>query len=138
MYNIEIQDYGFKLTFGGSIGAAEMEAWLNDFKDVVSNSNDQFFIFVDMRTLIPLCEEAQVHMRQGQELARRMGMVRSVVILNSPVVAAQFRRIGGETGIGKWERYIDASSVPNWEDAGMDWLLEALDPTAVKTPARSG
>lgn len=137
MYNIEKQDYGLRLTFGGSISVGEMKAWLNEFGQALSTSNDQFYIFVDMRTLIPLCEEAQVHMRSGQELARRVGMVRSVVILNSPVIAAQFRRIGGETGIGRWERYIDASSLPEWEDAGMDWLLEAIDPSVEKSLAQS-
>jgi hypothetical protein len=138
LYNIEKQDYGFRLTFGGSISASEMEAWLIEFGQALSTSNDQFYVLVDMRTLIPLCEEAQVHMRSGQELARRLGMVRSVVILNSPVIAAQFRRIGGETGIGKWERYIDASSMPDWENAGMDWLLEAIDPALEKLPVQSG
>ena len=137
MYQIKQQDWGLKLTFGGSIDADEMARWLGEMKDLLEDRDIHFFVFVDMRTLIPLDKEAQVHMREGQELARRRGMVRSVVILNSPVVAAQFRRIGGETGIGKWERYIDASSVPDWESVGMDWLLEAIDPNQVKHPTRT-
>jgi hypothetical protein len=136
MYKIEQQDWGLKLTFGGSIDADEMAHWFGEIKGLFEGQNGHFFVFVDMRTLIPLDKAAQIHMREGQELARRRGMVRSVVILDSPVVAAQFKRIGGETGIGKWERYIDASSVSDWESVGMDWLLEANDPDQVKHPTR--
>ena len=64
-------------------------------------------------------------------------MVRSAVILSSPVIAAQFRRIGGETGIGQWERYIDASTEPDWEEVGMNWLLHAIEPDEVKWPILS-
>ena len=137
MYRIEQQEWGLKLTFGGSIGADEMARWLGEIKGLFEGQNGRFFVFVDMRTLIPLDQAAQVHMREGQRLARRRGMVRSVVILNSPVIAAQFNRIGGETGIGKWERYSDASTVPDWESVGMDWLLEAADPDQVKHPTRA-
>jgi hypothetical protein len=40
----------------------------------------------------------------------------------------QFRRIGKETGIYEWERYIDASSVADWEKIGIDWLSKGIDP----------
>jgi len=77
-------------------------------------------------------------MYEGQKLYKRRGMLRSVVILSSPVIAAQFRRIAWETGIGQWERYIDSSSVPDWEEVGMDWLLKEVDPeTALQLRANS-
>jgi hypothetical protein len=50
------------------------------------------------------------------------------VITNSPVTEAQFRRIGGETGISRGERYINAAEEPEWEKVGMEWLLEEVDP----------
>lgn len=137
MYKIEKQDYGFRLTFGGSIGAEEISRWLQESREVLADQEDEFFVFVDMRTLIPLDRDSQVHMHEGQQLYRRKGMLRSVVILSSPVVATQFRRIGGETGIGKWERYIDASNVSDWEEVGMNWLLHAIDPNQVKQSTRT-
>ena len=137
MYTIEKRDWGYWLTFGGSIGPTEMARWLRESEKELARRDGEFSVFVDMRTLIPLSPEAQDHMLAGQKLYRRMGMVRSVVILSSPVVAAQFRRIGGETRVGKYERYIDASSFPDWEQMGMDWLLHAVDPDTVKTTVNS-
>jgi hypothetical protein len=65
-------------------------------------------------------------------------MSRSVVILSSPATTAQFRRIAGESGIHRYERYVDASHVEDWERVGMDWLLHQIDPESrrVETIAR--
>ena len=128
MYRIEKMSWGYRLTFGGSCPVEEIANWLGESRKILADQEEEFFVFVDMRTIIPLSREAQVHMQEGQKLYKRRGMLRSVVILSSPVVAAQFRRIAGETGIGRWERYIDASTVSDWEEVGMDWLLKAVDP----------
>ena len=128
MYKIEKKGFGFKLTFAGSISAQEMAEWLEDARQAVAGQQGPFYVFVDMRTLIPLSREAQVHMDEGQRLYRQAGMVRSVVIINSPVTEAQFRRIGGQTGIARGERYINAIETPNWEQVGLDWLLKEVDP----------
>ena len=132
MYKIEKQPWGFKLTLAGSIASDEMARWLDESRKLLVEQQGEFFVFVDMRDLIPLDPKAQVYIQDGQRIYRNRGMVRSVVILSSPVVAAQFRRIGGETGIGKWERYIDASTNPNWEEVGMKWLLKSIDPNKIQ------
>ncbi|OEU57610.1 MAG: hypothetical protein BA871_10695 [Desulfuromonadales bacterium C00003096] len=67
-------------------------------------------------------------MQDGQKLYKEKGMVRSVVILDNVITKMQFRRIGKETGIYEWERYIDASSVADWEKIGIDWLSKGIDP----------
>lgn len=128
MYSIEVHAWGYRLTLGGNMTNIELTRWLRESERMLADSSEEFFVFVDMRSLIPLDRESQETIQEGQKLYRRSGMVRSVVILSSPVVAAQFRRIGGETGIGRWERYIDASSVPDWEEIGMKWLTDAVDP----------
>ena len=33
-----------------------------------------------------------------------------------------------ETGIYEWERYIDASKTPKWEEIGIEWLVNNIDP----------
>jgi len=55
-------------------------------------------------------------------------MSKSVVILANTVTKMQFKRIGKETGIYQWERYIDEVSNPNWEKAGVDWIQNGIDP----------
>jgi hypothetical protein len=128
VYKIETAHYGFRLEFGGIVDEGEMARWVRDFAKALKKQPGEFVVFVDMRTLAPLDKAAQVHIREGQRLAREVGMARSVVILNSPVIIAQFKQIAWETGIYKWERYIDASRDPNWEEAGLDWILRKVDP----------
>ncbi len=55
-------------------------------------------------------------------------MVRSVVIVDSALTKMQFQRIAKQTGIHAWERYIDASSITDWEKVGIDWINKGIDP----------
>lgn len=128
MYKIERTTYGYKLTFGELIDAAEMRAWLEESKVILQSSVESFGVFVDMRTLIPLRRDAQPFMVEGQKMYLKCGMVRSVVILDNAATTMQFRRIARETGIDKWERYIDASEVENWEAVGLAWVKEGVEP----------
>jgi len=137
MYEIEEQSWGYRITFGRITTSNELLRWIRESEKILDNKQGEFFVFVDMRTLVPLDKKAQEAMREGQSFYRRKGMLRSVVILSSPVIAAQFRRIGGETGIGRWERYIDASTVADWEKVGMNWLFNAVEPDEVNRPIHS-
>lgn len=128
MYEIEKKGYGYKLTFSGSIDADEMSTWVKESKEQLSSAPTEFGVFVDMRTLQPLDTEAQASMEEGQKLYKATGMVRSVVVVASAIVRLQFARIARETGIYEWERYIDASSVPDWENVGIAWITEGVDP----------
>jgi hypothetical protein len=128
MYKIEKTHYGIRLTFGDMIKVEEMRQWAEEFKKVVAESPKQFGVFVDMRTLRPLPKDSQEAMEDGQKAAKQAGMQRSVVILSSSLIKMQFTRIGKQTGIYDWERYIDASSEPNWEKVGEAWITDAKDP----------
>jgi len=128
MYDIQSTNYGFKLTFAGFIKEEEMKQWAAEFKQAVDKLPRKFQVFVDMRHLNPLPKEAQPHMEDGQKHARQKGMERSVVIIDNVITKLQFVRIAKETGIYQWERYIDASSVSDFEKVGLDWLLKAKDP----------
>ncbi len=50
-------------------------------------------------------------MEEGQKEYKERGMTRSVVILDSAIMAMQFKRLAKDTGIYQWERYIDASTI---------------------------
>ena len=62
------------------------------------------------------------------ELFKEKGLVRSVVVLSSPTIAMQFKRIAQEEGIYAWERYIDSSQTTNWEEVGKKWIVDGIDP----------
>ncbi len=128
MYNIKKETYGYKLTFEGFIQDDEMKRWVDESKKALATAPSEFGVFVDMRNLKPLPKNAQPHMQEGQKLYKTNGMVRSVVILANVITTMQFKRIAKETGIYEWERYVDASSTPNWERVGMDWIRKGIDP----------
>jgi len=131
MYKIDRTEYGLRLFFGETIDAREMNDWLRDFSAEIDKFEDTFLVFVDMRTLIPLKGDAREIIGRGQKYARENGMLRSVVILRNPVITMQFKGIAHETGIYGHERYIDASTTPDWEQVGLEWLLNKKDPDQI-------
>ncbi len=128
MYKIRKKPYGYHLTFSGLIDVDEMEEWVTELIDVLATADEKYGVFVDMRNLEILPPESQPAMKRGQKLAKKLGMVRSVVILSDEVTTMQFKRIAKETGIYEWERYIDAGTEPNWEEIGLAWVIEGADP----------
>lgn len=128
MYKIEKAAFGFRLTFGGSINEVEMEQWLKESEDALRPFHREFGVLVDMKTLEPLGKEAQAVMVQGQSLYRLKGMRRSAVILNDPILTLQFRRLAKQSGIYTYERYLDASSDPDFQKHAEGWVKFAIDP----------
>lgn len=128
MNKIEKKPYGYKLTFGDFIGLDEMNQWVEDSKKTLESAPKEFGIFVDMRTLKPLAQEVRGPMNDGQQLYKKSGMVRSVVIVDNSITKMQFKRIAKDSGIYEWERYIDASEVADWEKVGEDWITNGTDP----------
>jgi hypothetical protein len=59
MTKIEKKDYGFKLTFAGSINPDEMASWVDSSKTELSSQTSKFGILVDMRELSPLSPGAK-------------------------------------------------------------------------------
>jgi len=127
MYKIEKTSYGIKLTFGGFIQKEEMNFWLDESEFILKSVSSKFGVFVDMRELKPLPSDSQEIMQKGQLMYKLKGMERSVVILDNPIITLQFKRIAKETGIYDWERYVDASKNPNWEELGKKWLVSGID-----------
>jgi len=128
MYLIEKTSYGVHLTFGEYIPKPELERWLAESKEVLKSMPEEFVVFVDMRELELLPPESRPIMIEGQQYYRAQGMQRSVVILKDKLTALQFKGIAKETGIYDWERYIDANTEPDWEQIGLDWVINAVDP----------
>lgn len=128
MYQIECTNFGFRLTFGGLMDADEMQRWVNETQTALANVNDPFHVFVDMRTLKTLPPDARAIMEKGQKLYKEKGMIRSVVIVDNATTKLQFVLIATKSGIFEWERYVSTAQKPNWEEVGLRWLLEEVDP----------
>ncbi len=128
IYTIEQTDYGVRLTFSGKVTAEEFSTWLDESRLLLPTIKDDFCVFVDMRSIIPIGVEEGEVISKGQTFYRKSGMLRSVVILSNPVITMQFKQIAHETNIYKYERYIDSSHISNWEQIGLDWLIKQIDP----------
>lgn len=128
MHKIEKKGSNYWLTFSGFIAPEEMKQWVDDSKATLAGASGSFGVFVDMRELKPLGNEAKAHMEEGQKLFKMKGMTRSVVIVNSAMTAMQFKRIARDTGIYELERYLSAADNPDLEKAGLDWLNNSVDP----------
>lgn len=128
MFKVERTSYGIKMTLAGFIEKEESIEWLAEVKRVVKAIPLGFNAFVDMRELKPLPAESQPATKEVHKFCKENGGVRSVVILDSAVTTMQFKHLAKETGIYDVERYIDASSNPNWEEVALLWLNNAVDP----------
>jgi len=115
----------------------EMDMWLLDSLKELAGKQGPFGVFVDMRTLKPLPPDAQEAMVKGQQFYRHAGMARSIVILDNVITTMQFIRLAKESGIYKWERYIDASHTPNWEQVGLRWGVSNIDPDSLNKVAQT-
>jgi hypothetical protein len=105
-----------------------MEQWLSESRKQLAGIPAPFGVVVDMRTLSPLPADAKDVMVRGQKLYKEAGMQRSAVVLSNPITTSQFQRLAKESGIYAWERYIDASSEPNWQEKAVNWIKSASDP----------
>jgi hypothetical protein len=128
MYKIERRVGGFSLTFGGTVTLEELNQWLKESEEALASGNGPFGVIVDLRTLKPVPPDAQALLVQGQGLYKRAGMQRSAVILDSPLMTMQAKRLSKGSGIYAFERYIDASSDPDWEKHAVAWVKSGIDP----------
>jgi hypothetical protein len=128
MYKIQKTDLGFYLTFGGDMTKDELEKWYEDSEQVLTGQQAPFGVIIDMRTLAPLPVEAQGAMVRGQSMYRSRGMQRSCVILDDAITTIQFMRLARQSGIFKYERYIDASAHRDWLAEARNWVRHAIAP----------
>ncbi|MBU8921856.1 MAG: hypothetical protein KOO63_08555 [Bacteroidales bacterium] len=129
MYSIEKKDYGLRIVEGGIVGIEEALELLSELKAEIEKVKRPFQIFVDMRTLLPLSEEVQKVFVDAHILVLANGMNRSVAILKDNLVILQHIKTSKETGLDQVERYISALDNPDWEQQGLDWILDGKEPT---------
>ena len=128
LYKIELYPYGFRVTFVGFVQKEEMAAWVLESRTALAKAPKAFGVLVDMRSLKLLSDRSNALMQEGQRHYKAAGMQRSAVILESMLVTLQFKNIAKKTGIYQWERYISATTNPDWEKMALDWIVNGVDP----------
>jgi hypothetical protein len=128
VYKIDKTDLGFNLTFAGDMTKDEVEKWYTESEQALIGQQSPFGVIIDMRTLAPLPVEAQEVMVRGQSMYRSRGMERSCVILDDAITTIQFMRLARQSGISKYERYINASAHRDWLAKARNWVRHAIAP----------
>ncbi len=129
MYTIDETVYGIRLSFSGQITPEELESWISESEEILKNRKSDFGVFVDLRNIKPIHASELFLFRNGQKLYKNHGMVRSSVILKGAIITLQFRDIAKKSDIFFNERYIDASSNHNWEEEGIKWVKDGIEPS---------
>jgi hypothetical protein len=130
------QVHGFTLTFSGTIYAEELHRWLRDSERALAvRKGRSFGVIVDMRYLLPLGPEARAVILDGQRLFKDSGLQRSAVILKTTAITNQFRQLAKDSGVYRFERYIDASEDPEWLEHALAWLQSQIDPDQIPAPS---
>ncbi len=128
MYTIQRCHFGYLMSFGGKIDSTEMRYWFRESKSVLAAAPRTFGIVVDMRDLSPLSIEAREVWEEGKRLFRTKGMLRSAVVVAKDCLASELRRIARSSGTSDWEKFIDASDLPNWQEVAVSWVCHETDP----------
>jgi hypothetical protein len=130
MHRIEATQYGYRLILEGFLQREEVGQLLETMKKTIrpAEKGKSFPLLMDLRNSRAVPADARDLMKEAILFCKQVGMERNAVVLNSAIATLQARRLGKETGIDRWARYIDASSRPDWEKIAIEWLTGVKDP----------
>ncbi len=128
MHKIELTEYGVKLVFKDIVNSEEIQKWLDKLMKIKVDLPDEVGVLVDMTQLKPISTQTQRAMFKLQESFVSDKKIRSVVAVSSPIVMRQLQEIAQKTGAFSSERYFNSLDTPNWEEIGLDYIIEGIEP----------
>ena len=128
MHKIELTEYGVKLVFKDIVNSEEIQKWLDKLMKIKVDLPDEVGVLVDMTQLKPISTQTQRAMFKLQESFVSDKKIRSVVAVSSPIVMRQLQEIAQKTGAFSSERYFNSLDTPNWEEVGLDYIIEGIEP----------
>jgi len=117
-----------KLSISGDFDEKEICQLAEEITSMACSIERPFSIFVDTREMLSLGQSTLSTLIECQQAASRAGLERSVVVLISPVIRIQLRRVAADSGISDGKRYINAAKNDDWEKVVMDWILNGVEP----------
>ncbi len=127
MYEIEVTDFGFKVTFSGHLAPEQAQGYKDELIILMQTLPEKFGILVDMRNLKPLGAESQAIITSSQGLVADR-LTRSATVVNSTILFMQFRRLSKVSHVIDTKRFVDASKTEDWELVGTNWIVDGVDP----------
>lgn len=128
MIRLEKTPYGLRTTAPGFLTVQETQAWLAELKVLSAEMPGPFAMLVDIRTQPAQAPAVTALIQEAMVWLKAHGMQRSAVVLDNPLAHMQITRLARSTGVYAHERYLDASSEPEWEAKALAWLTEGREP----------
>lgn len=120
--------YGYHVIISDPLTLEEATEWTEQTRETVSQRNSEFVAFFDLRKFTIVPPECKDVIEELERYCIDRGLKRTVMIVNDELTAGQLKVSAQRTGAYAWERQIDASANPDWENVAMDWLLHGTDP----------
>lgn len=131
MQKIEKTDFGFRIINTGQLNLTDAEAFKFMVLEALSSHSSSFSLIVDLRGLIPLEPKVIEVVKEIMKTRTRMSLVRAAIIVSSPVIKAQHRQMSFDTRTTQFDRTIDASKYPDWEERALAWVRDGVEPVPV-------
>lgn len=128
MYQIQETPYGLHVVFNGFLQRDEMKSWATEVTSIVNGKEGEFGALVDLRGAKAFPLEAQEVLFETIPDLRTRGLGRQAIVVASPILKIQATRFAKELGMYEFVRFLDASSLENWEQKGIDWAARGVDP----------
>ena len=126
MVDLEPTPYGFRMSMSGQVTEAEMQAFLEKMKRLVTGER-RFGLLVDARAQKVQQPAVAALVQEGMRWMMAHGQHRSAVLLDSALARLQTVRMARETGMSD-ERLIYGSDDPRWEAAALAWIERGEEP----------
>lgn len=130
MYQVKETEYGLYLKITGSVSLEDSKTVLSELRQIFHKRESGICGLADLHEMELLSAETQAVCVEIQQMCIKFGVKRIAVILGNSAVAYQFKRLSLQSGIRDYERYLDASSDPDWEEKAMAWVIDGTDPEA--------
>lgn len=130
MHEVKETEYGLYVEVTGLVSLDQSIVIMAEMRQIFESRETGICVFANLQKMDLLTEETQAVLLKIQRHCVNSGVKRVAVILGNATVAHQFKRLSLESGIYDYERYLDASSDPDWETKGLKWITEGIDPDA--------
>lgn len=128
MYTIEKTDFGLHVVFDGFLQKGDMEAWKTEVEATINGKRQEFGAVVDLRGAKAFPADAQQVLFEAIENLRERGLGRQSVVVASSIIKIQATRMAKHLGMYDVVRFLDASSIDDWEKISVDWAARGIDP----------
>jgi len=128
MYTIQKTEFGLHVVFDGFLQRNEMEKWKAEVESTINGRRNEFGAMVDLRGAKAFPADAQEVLFDAIRKLRERGLGRQSVIVASPIIKIQATRMAKHLGMYEVVRFLDSSSIENWEQVGIDWAAHGIDP----------